>query len=299
MSNLINNGYASTTKSTEIITDCFHIPTKDEVDYNKIYLTNRTDLFGYFDKNRRVVKRTVYELIDSYNQIGEFLSPIVVDINTLNIVDGQHRINALEKILRTKPEAYIKVVFMDVPMDEKIRDRVIKEFQTGKHWSMKDYEESLLKSENGAMTQIKEFGEEHTLTQRKNKKGEITGFNSKYTYAVIFGRNIKNDIIEGNIVLTKETLKKAEIVHEELRNIVMACGMTVGAWFESFAWAWNEIRDTSSDKRLIKQLTLPVIYENINDYLIIPGKTTNKQEWCRCIRTAIGDMANEILQPVY
>ena len=277
------------------------IPTKDNVEYNKIYYytdRNLVDKFGFYKANRPLNKRHIKEIKEEFDNgqyHGKYVAPIRVNINNLNIADGQHRKVAF--VESVSDEAYLKVIFEDFPIDEiAAMDVVVNINSSTDNWGITAYANRLKTDGNKAILNIEEFGKSHKLTQKVNRSGEVVGYFPRYVYAIVLGRNATKEVKDGSITVTKEDLEFGEKIYDELEKLVDALGYEMNSWFESFALAWRNIRlNGKNDSEVIDKLGFDTICKHIHHYFKGHQIVTRKTEWENRFRTAIWEIKRAIL----
>lgn len=277
------------------------IPTKENVDYNRIYNFNINPNFGFFKANRDLIKSHITEIEKTITESkygAKYISPIRVDIDTMKIIDGQHRNEAFKKAWDKDSTEVMRVIFEDLPLEEKEKLDVVVDINSStSNWSIKAYQKRLREEGNKHILNIEEFGKIHKLCQKINKKGEVTGFYPRYVYAIVLGKNITKEVKEGSIKVTNKDIEFGEQMHHELEMIIDALGYEVNNWFESFAHAWYNIRkNDKANSSLVDELGIKVICENIKDYFEGWQVVTRKTEWENRFRTAIWEIKRKLLK---
>ena len=277
------------------------IPTKNNVEYNKIYYytdRNLVDKFGFYKANRPLNKRHIKEIKEEFDNgqyHGKYVAPIRVNINNLNIADGQHRKVAF--VESVSDEAYLKVIFEDFPIDEiAAMDVVVNINSSTDNWGITAYANRLKADGNKAILNIEEFGKTHKLTQKVNRSGEVVGYFPRYVYAIVLGRNATKEVKDGSITVTKKDLEFGEKMYDELEKLVDALGYEIDNWFESFAAAWYNIRlNGKNDSEVIDKLGFDTICKHISDYFKGYPLVGRKTKWEQRFRDTIWQMKCAIL----
>ena len=151
------------------------IPTKENVDYNRIYDFNINPNLGFFKANRDLIKGHIREIEKSITE-GEygakFIAPIRVDFSTMKIIDGQHRYEAFKRVWDKGSTEVMRVMFEDLPLDEKNKLDVVVDINSStSNWSNMAYQKRLREEGNKHILNIEKFGKTHKLCQKINKKG--------------------------------------------------------------------------------------------------------------------------------
>lgn len=278
------------------------IPTKENVNYNRIYLFNNpkaVEKFNFHNENRFLKKSHIKEIIKDIESSpfhSKYFNPIRVDINTLSIADGQHRLSAFLKAWENGSKEVLRVIFEDYPKNDMI-NIVAKINSSNKNWTVSDYQHKLLVQGDDAMNQLERFGKEHTLTQKLNKDGEVVGCYPRYVYAIVFGKNITSDVKKSNVVIEEGQVEFAAKLHSELEQLVQALGYEVSSWFESFACAWYNIRkNDGAYSQIVDEIGIITIADNIKRYFDGFNIVTRKSEWEQRFRNALFDMKERFLK---
>ena len=271
------------------------VPTIENVDYNRIYCFRNDPKFGFFKANRDFSKKHIKDIdkaIENGTYKAKYIAPIRVDINTLKVIDGQHRYEAFKKAWKNGSDEIMRVYFEDLPEDEKEKLDVVVNINSNTiNWSINAYQKRLREEGNKYILNIEEFGKTHALCQKVNRKGEVTGFYPRYVYAIVMGRNISNDIKNGTISITDSDIEFGEKMHSELDKLVDALDYEINSWFESFAFAWYNIRkNDKANSALVDELGMDVICQNIKSYFEGWQVVTRKTDWENRFRTAIWEI---------
>ena len=274
------------------------VPTIENVDYNRIYCFRNDPNFGFFKANRDLSKKHIKDIdkaIENGTYKAKYIAPVRVDIHTLNVIDGQHRYEAFKKAWKNGSDEIMRVIFEDLPEDEKEKLDVIVDINSSNsNWSINAYQKRLREEGNKCILNIEEFGKTHALCQKVNSKGEVTGFYPRYVYAIVMGRNISNDIKNGTISVTDSDIEFGEKMHSELDKLVDALDYEINSWFESFAFAWHNIRkNDKANSALVDELGMDVICQNIKSYFEGWQVVTRRTDWENRFRTAIWEIKRQ------
>ena len=277
------------------------IPTKNNVEYDRVYYytdRNLVDKFGLYKANRPLNKRHIKEIKEEFDNgqyHGKYVAPIRVNINNLNITDGQHRKVAF--VESDSNEAYLRVIFEDFPTNESdAMDVVVDINSSTNNWGINAYENRLKADGNKAILNIEEFGKSHKLTQKVNRSGEVVGYFPRYVYAIVLGRNATKEVKDGSITVTNKDLEFGEKIYDELEKLVNALGYEMNTWFESFAAAWYNVRlNGKNDSALVDKFGIDTICKYIHDYFKGYQVVTRKTEWENRFRAAIWEINRAFL----
>lgn len=268
------------------------VPTKENVDYLRIYLFNSNPNFGRFKANRELKKSHVKEILNTI-ETGEYkakyIAPIRVDINTLNVIDGQHRNQAFIQAWDNESNEVMKVVFEDLPEDERKKLDIVRDINsTTSNWGITAYEHRLKEDGNEHMLNIASFGLSHPMCQKLNRKGEVKGYYPRYVYAILLGYNATKDVKNGSIMVTDQQLKFGEQMYKELEMLVNSLGYEMNSWFESFAHAWYNIRlNDKAYSSLIDSIGIETICKYILDIFSDFHPVTKRTTWENRFRNAV------------
>lgn len=196
--------------------------------------------------NRDIRKKQVDQIfrgLDS-EQTWHLLQDIFVDIETGEIVDGNHRFKALQMYAEKHGGLNGHVVYYQYYHRNEGQSlaSAVKQFNDGRAALMtKDYSRLSELDGNTAITRINEFGRTHSLLYTVNKKGHKV-VKDRYNYAVIFGKNVTKEMKNGTITVTEHQLEGAAQLYREIEAMVNACDMPTNSWFEHFCAAWHHVR---------------------------------------------------------
>ena len=272
------------------------IPTKDNVEYDKVYYytdRNLVNKFGTYEANKPLNIRHIMEIREEFDNgqyRGKYIAPITVDINNLKIVDGQHRRAAF--VESDSNEAYLQVIFEDLPTNESdAMDVVIAINSSTDNWGIRAYEKHLKADDKKSIFNAEEFGKSHKLTQKVNRRGEVVGYFPRYVYAIVLGRNATMEANNGNIYVSKKDLEFGEKMYDELEKLVDALGWEIDNWFESFALAWYNIRlNDGINSEVLDKLGFDTFCKHISDYFKGYPLVGRKTKWEQRFRDAIWQM---------
>ena len=290
--NKINDAVMSTLKGNLVNV----IPTKDNVEYDRIYYYTDKSLvkrFGGYTANRPLKKHHIKEITEEFdngNYHGKYIAPIRVNVNNYKVVDGQHRTAAF--LGSTSDNSVLKVIYEDLPIDESAAMEIVIDINSSTdNWGIRAYENRLKVEGNKSIINIEEFGKTHKLTQKVNKCGEVIGYYPRYVYAILLGKNVTKDVKDGTIKVNKKDLEFGNKIYEELEKIVDSLGYEVNSWFESFAYAWYNIRfNDKANSAIIDELGMNTICEYIPTYFQGYQTITRKTEWENRFRAAIWEI---------
>ena len=273
----------------------FGVPTTDTVDYYRIYVYNSDDinpreLFTPYLKNRGgredAIAKHVQEIRDGILKDNgmENIPPIIIDINTLQIVDGNCRFNALLSILDDELLGGInlRVMFDNIPED-KFDERVIKYNQGQKSWSTVDFIYNFSLRGNVNYTKFIDFCKSDDTLHKAD--GTIK---PRYGAAALCVST--NDLKKSTLSITdediengKETVFEAAEIRKQFTTDLKANG---GGWYEPYLRAWAEFRGEISDisfKDYLKEVNKSVKCRKRE--VTVPYGSNKKKDWNSFFRT--------------
>lgn len=263
------------------------IPTVSSVRYDQIYSydSSRVDirkLFVPYENNRGgMLKQLEGHINGMVKSIGEGnfdrFPPIIVDINTLTIVDGNCRDAAATKALLSGivDKLTLRVMYIDVKPDE--LDKVVIDYNTtSKAWTTVNFIYNFSKRGITSFTKLIEFCNNSEYLHDKN--GKI-----KPRYAVAILNKPIDDLKDTSMALTDEELKegrKALAEAVEIKNFIEKNDHDNGAsWFEYFLRGWAEFR---RDYLIEKGVEFARYFETLKRYAKetdIPIGSNKKKAW--------------------
>ena len=273
----------------------FGVPTVDNVDYTKIYVYNTDDinpkeLFFPYLANRGAredngLRKHVLSIADSIVKHGsmEHLPPIIIDINTLQIADGNCRFNAMVKVLENGLEENLKlrVIYENIPendFDERVK--VLNETQKG--WTLLDFIYNFSLRGYDSFTKLIEFCENNKSLHDGKK------INPRYGGAAL--RLSTNDLKKSTLSITDEDIEngnKAVAEAAEIRKLFSTdLKANGGGWYEQYLRAWAEFRGELGDitfKNYLKEVSKSVKYRKRE--VTIPYGSNKKKDWNSFFRT--------------
>lgn len=254
--------------------------TKENVDFKRIYDFTKEDcenLGVHINGIRLTNNKHIVEISNPILNSHPFIACIEVDINTMGIVDGQHRFEAYKKAWDSGYTGTMEVRFLDIPSEkynETVRDKNIH----SKNWTIKDYKIAAMRDGNPAMIKINEFCMSHDLLHGKIKKDGTAQIKDRYAMAFLKGANVTNEIKNGTLKINKDDIDYAEEIYLEVVRLLDELQFkSTSAWFESFVQAWYDIR---RDLRLVKRFEyvgMECYYNEV--YTMDRATTSSKYEW--------------------
>lgn len=258
------------------------IPTKENVDYDKIYKFNTADAlkkFRFLMTNRDVNNANVAKILRQITggQYGsQFIPAIIVDINTMSVIDGQNRVVAFQRAYADGNTEIVRVIFIDVPSD--YVDELIRVLQEARKWNNRDYFKRAIEYGNKACETIRDWCYEHSdlcITGKDNPKP-----NYSYAMSFIYGRRMDKEVKDLSIKVTKKQLEFSEQMYSEVMQIMDAMKYRRSAFLEGLTQAWYTIRSSKDNKNFfLEDMGLDFFTKHLYGAMGNYQTTTKKEEW--------------------
>lgn len=181
------------------------------------------------------------------------MPPITVNTRTGRLIDGQHRVRAIVKMIEQDilPNNYrYDVMLIDIPEEDE-RTEVINANIHSKGWTQFNYIQFYMEdvgddiSKNYKM--LDDWCKDHQLTAPKRVNSS-----PKYRYgaAMMKGVGCSSILKNGDFKVTKEELNEAHKIHNEIVEILKIMDrLSACSWLENMAISWyNARRDTDFNK---------------------------------------------------
>jgi len=228
------------------------VVTVDNYDKNRIYEFSSTEfniptLFALYAANRggRDNSKHVNSIAKGIIKEGGLANfpPILVDVNTNQIIDGNTRyqaiINVLEEGKFTDP-LVLRVIFKSVAPDE--FDAEVRRYNAGqKKWNMLEYIYNYSMRGFDSFTKLIDFclseEELHTATNKINPRYAAAALNISTKYLMSEELSISDeDIKVGHSIMAEASIIKRAITDDDHE---LGGG---GGWLEPFLRAWYDFR---------------------------------------------------------
>lgn len=207
--------------------------------------------FGTNQENRAYNHAHLEKIKKQMLKSFETMPPITVNVLTGHIVDGQHRHKGYQDLHKNKmiPEdAKLKVMYVEIPVEEE-KQEIIDANTNSKNWSLDDYIASYAKAGISSYVKLDAWCKSHPLSNEKGKS------KFRYAAAMITGKRCAADLKNGTFTFTDIEFKRADEIHAELLEIVTLFDLNnKGAWIESLAISWMDVRDHHSFNTWMKEL---------------------------------------------
>ena len=267
----------------------FGVPTKENVDYFKIYVFNTSsvnprELFTPYLKNRggreESLEKHIQEIKDGILKEGgmDNFPPIVVDINTLQIVDGNCRFNALLSVLSDEslPNVALKVIFENVSSED-FDERVINYNQKQKSWTTVDFIYNYKLRGYDSFDKLIKFCESDDSLHTKDGK-----INPRYAAAAlrVSAQDLKKTTLtlrDSDIDTGTKVVREAAEIRKKFSEDAKANG---GGWYEPYLRAWAEFRENLGATPFENYLrAVRVTVQNRRRDNPVPYGSNKKSEW--------------------
>jgi hypothetical protein len=234
----------------------------------KLVSRHETSEFNSNSENRVINHAHVNRIKGQMKISLNVMQPITINEITKNVIDGQHRLKAFQKLVddgELSADSKLAVMYVRIkPSDEK--EAIINANTNSKNWSLDDYIASYAKSVS-YYKQLDEWCGNHALTVDGNKK--------KYRYgaAILTGVACSKQLKDGSFSLTLEDFARGEEVHSELLEIIEILGKpNKGNYLEYMAVSWCQIRGKYPFREWLKELKTKKGTLNKKPF-------SNKQDW--------------------
>jgi hypothetical protein len=268
----------------------FNVLPSCEDDVNELFIYNDPNLisqFKFLTGNRHIDKKHVKKLKGDF-LITRLIAPCIVNMQTLNILDGQHRITAYKELLEEgKCDGInLKVVYSNLSLEDELKK--VKPLNCDvKKWTLKDFVESSIDTENPVSIALCKMASEHPLLHSVTKKGNVKP-KLRYAMACVYGRNITTDIKKGMIGITDEMVGSAQVIANESYQIFLALHQPSNSWVEYMIQAWHAMRNDQETINFLSAVNFNVILEEI-ERCPTSEFVTKKEVWHKYFRDMIAN----------
>lgn len=186
-------------------------------------------MFKRHSGNRNIIISHVKELKKEFLTNNGFCMPITVNDTTKNILDGQHRFEAIKQLVEEKkidinPSIYVQFVHLETPEEEIQWMQKIN--NVSKHWTINDYINAYSSTDENC-AYLTNWAKQHN----------IDNFGLVGTY--FKGKNCRQALLKGTFSITDEDKKHADIMFNEINQIADALQTGIN---ESLVCSWNQQR---------------------------------------------------------
>lgn len=202
----------------------------------KVYVTEDYAIFNQLNGNREVMSRHVNEIVNSIQKNGYYPIPILVDCN-YNIIDGQHRFEALKQL--NLPVYYVKNDFID--------NDCIELNANAKNWNVINYIKFF------ASKGLKDYQDLLTLWTPYSSDRQ-----SVFHSFTVLKKTFQADSSFTSIKTGKFVLKESVIDMSQRLSIINVC-----------------LKQYKIDEYTKRNIT-PVLYRLLKSHLVVPNKLIDK-----------------------
>ena len=200
---------------------------------------NETLRFKYHQRNRLIDKRHLEEIKKQVLKSLGVMPPIVVNVITGVIIDGQHRYEAYKQLIEAgllPADTKLQVMFVSISPEEELETIINSQIHARK-WSPWDYIRSYVEAGNDSYIILDAWCKTHAVCM----EGEKT--KPRYAAAMMKGRNCQTELTNGSFTVTNEEVENAENIYNEIITIcdILNIG-TTGTWFEAMIISWYRNR---------------------------------------------------------
>lgn len=204
--------------------------------------------------NKSHVARVKKEMLDCL----AIMPPIVVNVVTNNIVDGQHRHKAYVELMESgelPEDSLLGVKYVSIPEENEL-EAIKRANNNSKSWTLENFVDS--NSGKESYDKLIDWCKTHTLTCEKGVA------KVRYGSAIIKGKGCTQILKNDTFTASDEEFQRAEDVHNEMIQIIEALGKEKkGSFLESLATTWITFRDRHDFSTWIKELNSVSTYQKM------------------------------------
>lgn len=209
----------------------------EKINVNLIYeFDNRNDFKDSVvnrELNQGHVKKIKKAILEG-TDVGE----ITIDVNTMQIADGHHRVAAYELAWAEGCKAKMRVIFKYI---NDINSYIFATNNSQKKWTLKDLVHFSKAIGNDNLKQLEDFCVGKRLLHNQTKNGKVTYY-YKLAGAIVKGKFCGGYITNGTFEATIEEYEEANRTYREIEKLLETTG--IARDFEAFNVAWCTIRRT-------------------------------------------------------
>lgn len=233
---------------------------------NSFYVTS--DCLHFIQGNRELHTSTgKIQDIESSMRAGDYIEPILVDEDTMSIVNGQHRYTAACNLWKQGIEYKLQITTHKF---DNLLLAAIKYNSNFTRWTSKDYVNAYIVDGRESFALLENFIQEHPLFQNNiaantNYMGAAQLLTGSACYAVI---------PRGTLVITKSQCKEADVIYKELEELIKITGK--GLIGKSHILAYVELRPYIKDfRKFVKAMKKK----------FVKPKSSSKKAWAEALYT--------------
>lgn len=277
------------------------IPTKETVDYNRLYKFTDLSMFKLFpnDINRAIRESTVNKFRKKMKnkKFHSDCTNLLVDISTLCIMDGQNKWEAYKR--EQTENGYsepIYVRFIDGPQQVDEMQKTIQDIQEGTSWNDKDHINVNMNKDND-LKKLKEFCLKYPKLHRETKRGKNKGKKEPFFRrgaAIVTGDKsyYLKAMKDGTFKASKEDWDEAPTVYKEVEGILTAtrlANQTDIPSFEGIINGWYAVRNDKKMSQKISMLPngIDTLYKYMTPDIMDVRHTTSSDIWRTRFKAAV------------
>lgn len=262
-------------------------------DFSRVYSFNVNEvpvelIFEKYLRNRGgredAIQRHIKELADAMIKVGSMakMPPITVDINTMQIVDGNCRFQAMLMAKEYVNGLVLRVIFEDIDENE-FDDRVMELNMGHKSWSTTDI------IYNYSLRGVESFTKFIAFCKDTETLHDAKDINPRYGAAAlgIPTSHLKSKVLT---ITDDEIMKGIACVNEarEIRSRLPIINKGGGGWYEPFLRAWYEVRKKMVEKGIpfkdyLKEFNFSL--KNRKKVFKVPFGSNQRSEWETCLNS--------------
>lgn len=195
--------------------------------------------FKFNKSNREVNIRHLNNIKRSFSADLELIPAITVNINTMNVIDGQHRLVAFRSLAENnsieKDVKALKVMYVSIDPDNELS--VIRTAnEVMKKWATGDYVQSHVSEGVADYVKLFDWCKKHPLLL--DSKGLPR---CSYLSSIVFGSSSTGLLRSGFIKVPDEKLDEADKVYEEIEWFINYLNLPIG--IDALASTWHKFRN--------------------------------------------------------
>lgn len=223
------------------------------------------DCLKFIKGNRNVINSPHITTIEEAMHRGDFIPPIIVDTNTLTIIDGQHRYTAACNLWKKGLPYNLNIILhnFDNPLLAAINYN-----SKSKKWSTDNYVDAYIVDGRKSFELLKKFCAEHILFSRRGFG--INNVNYQGAAQMLTGVPCQGAIPKGTLVITEQQCIDGEKTYAQLECLVNATGCDAIV-SRTHILAWIETKDI-----ILAKMPLDKFAEKMSKYFVAPSVSVKK-----------------------
>lgn len=262
--------------------------------YNDISIIKEfKEIQGNRDKDVKFVRELKTIILQT-----KIIAPCIININTNNILDGQHRRQAY---IELREEGLIDetlelpVMYVDIPEEKEIE--IVNKLQKSHDWNTNTYYQVQIKIGNENITKFNDFIMNHPFLHTINKKG-VKKAKGRYGQACVFGSNVSRLIKNNTLQCTDKDIELGYKVADATYSIFQILRQPSGAWVEPMIQAWRLIMLDPQKMDVLSTINFNIILDQIRTYMP-EALWTNKESWLQYFNNTIYQIQRKVKSMAY